>query len=683
MLTDGEFTTRIRARRVTVLASMTRVPRVSSLLAALAAVAAGTWAGCSTDRVVTVVPALPHGCAPRGASELVLNALGDFPPNATMVGSAPIDGQITLSLPSATRVLSIEGIGSSGIVAFGRSGPLTLAGSANRLAIAYGPPDGICATSAMSYARSGHSATLLPTGDVLLAGGIDGSGHPVARLELYVPGGDLLTPPATFRVVDAGGATMLNARAALGHAVAVLPGGDLIITGGAPAGDGGAPSGSAFEVATHHLADGTLEGVALVLFAGPRAFHTATALPDGRVLLAGGCARYENGHCMEPVSTTEVYQPVSRTFSAGPPLLSTRYGHQAILRGDGTVLLIGGKTSDAGPEPVAELVDPDELRGQALGPSAGLAARVFSGAVLVAGGSDRPSTRVSLLADEDLAEQLLDPLPEARMGHTVTALEDGAALVAGGGDDTALATGLVVIDARGRSSNLGTYQRRGHTATRLLDGTVLLAGGGDDLSGTASADAAIYFRSPLGPYSTVPTLTLGDASDPLALSRPDRVRFTDGRLEILGDASASASPTSKALLAGEALSGFLINVLAGRSDPEAEAAIVYGYVSEASYGFVSLKPGAKVTAYRVSFDRPGHRAVTAVEGCTGETLAEAELPLDDVAPINVEVRDGLLQVGTGPRLLLRCDPKEGSPRGAVGLGARLAAARFDNLAVTR
>jgi hypothetical protein len=71
----------------------------------------------------------------------------------------------------------------------------------------------------------------------------------------------------------------------------------------------------------------------------PRAqrWHTATLLPDGRVLFAGG--GYE-----EPVllTTTVLYDPADGSWTPAAPLARARMGGKAVLLRDGTVLVIGG-----------------------------------------------------------------------------------------------------------------------------------------------------------------------------------------------------------------------------------------------------------------------------------------------------------------------------------------------------
>jgi hypothetical protein len=61
----------------------------------------------------------------------------------------------------------------------------------------------------------------------------------------------------------------------------------------------------------------------------PRAFHTATLLPDGRVLITGG------GYAGYSLATTEIYDPVTQTFTAAGFMTAARtgtYGHPASRR---------------------------------------------------------------------------------------------------------------------------------------------------------------------------------------------------------------------------------------------------------------------------------------------------------------------------------------------------------------
>jgi hypothetical protein len=85
----------------------------------------------------------------------------------------------------------------------------------------------------------------------------------------------------------------------------------------------------------------------------PRYRHTATLLPNGQVLVAGG--RDISG---DYVSSAELYDPASGTWSATGSLANARYFHTATLLPNGKVLVAGGFSSTGGYLASAELYDP-------------------------------------------------------------------------------------------------------------------------------------------------------------------------------------------------------------------------------------------------------------------------------------------------------------------------------------
>ena len=86
----------------------------------------------------------------------------------------------------------------------------------------------------------------------------------------------------------------------------------------------------------------------------PRIDHTATVLPDGRVLIAGGSAGPQG---VVPSNGAEIYDPSTGTFAATGNMISDHVCHQAILLGNGKVLIIGGSGANDR-VPNAELYDP-------------------------------------------------------------------------------------------------------------------------------------------------------------------------------------------------------------------------------------------------------------------------------------------------------------------------------------
>ena len=78
----------------------------------------------------------------------------------------------------------------------------------------------------------------------------------------------------------------------------------------------------------------------------PRVDHSLTLLPDGRVLAAGGV--HPVGLDSSINSTTEIFDPATNSWSPGPELSEPRKHHSATLLPDGRVLLVGGFVHEDG-----------------------------------------------------------------------------------------------------------------------------------------------------------------------------------------------------------------------------------------------------------------------------------------------------------------------------------------------
>src|SRR5207248_2292704 len=124
------------------------------------------------------------------------------------------------------------------------------------------------ATGSLGTAHASHTATLLPNGKVLVAGGVNYSGT-LGSAELYDRANG--TWSATGRRVTAPGS----------HTATLLPNGKVLVVG--DAGTDGLPLGSA---ELYDPASGTWSATGSLNTA--RFLHTATLLPNGEVLVAGG-----------------------------------------------------------------------------------------------------------------------------------------------------------------------------------------------------------------------------------------------------------------------------------------------------------------------------------------------------------------------------------------------------------
>jgi hypothetical protein len=323
---------------------------------------------------------------------------------------------------------------------------------------------GFGATGSMANARFSHTATLLNNGKVLVAGGADANGHPIATAELY--------DPSTGNFSSTG--SMVTARGYF--AAALLSSGKVLVTGGLDASGNPLASAEIYDPSTGAFA-ATQKNMIIA-----RASHTATLLNTGKVLIAG----WGN-------ATAELYDPATGDFTATGGMVTARVSHTATLLSTGKVLLTGGIQGAPPATTVlaeAELFDPVAgTFSQTTGSLANArelhaASLLADGKVVVTGGLD--STGNALATAE-----VFDPTSEtftatkgtmgtARDLHTSTTLKDGTILVIGGDDGTGpLATAEVYDPVAGTFSPTGSMAaaRADHTATLLNDGRVLVAGG--------------------------------------------------------------------------------------------------------------------------------------------------------------------------------------------------------------
>ncbi len=654
-------------------------------------------------RELKLASVLPVPCATPPINELRLRGLGDFATGTSDSLSIAVAGGMpdsaALSLPRATRVISLEGLGPTGLVGFGRTAPMDLpmawdtSGADRVIAVAFGEPNSFCSTSSLSYARAEHRATLLADGSVLLSGGYDRGGFPVAALERYLPSGDADNAVARFEPMGAN--VTLESTAVLGHDVTVLADGRALLSGGAPvvkgATEGSAyAEGIAYQGASVLTPLGAFDGAARVLAGGPRAFHAGVRLTDGRALLTGGCSELAKGQCAAGrlQSSVVIYDPQRDTFTAAQPLLVPRAWHRAVQRDDGMVILIGG-IGENGEALSPELYDPDESRGTTLTGPAGTSVSLASGMIVALSDAAGASDRVLAWSGRDEAPQPLTQLADARAEATMTVLEDGTVLVAGGQIAQAPSSDSFVIGPSGHAERVSGFAAYGHSATLLRDGSVLLAGGIDSTR-HSSATAAVFLRSLTGPFETPATLAF-DGRLMMSPSRPRRVAITDGVLSIDGGTTPSRTIESFALLpgpflAGPSATGFTVSLLAGATG-DVDAALMFGDLVTSRYVAVLFGAGGVPRAWSVSPDRPGLPVVEEVGGCEATRVEPDELPVAGAAAFTLVMRGGTMTLSASSRSVLACPMTAAPARGVLAVGARTRTSggtvRFDNLQLSR
>lgn len=317
-------------------------------------------------------------------------------PEQTQVGAWSASGNLTTPRSGHTATLLTSGE------------VLVLSDSSAELFNPYGNTSR--ATGAPIYPRTKHTATRLSSGQVLVAGGW------IGKAPLYWRRTSELYDPATG-TWTATTETMSTPRG--NHTATLLDSGKVLVVGGDstdPATLVGAETGAAelFDPATHAW---TSAG-----WAGARSFHAATLLYSGQVLVTGG-----RTHDAGNLTDAQLYDPATNTWTAAPALPRARSGHMAVRLYSGNVLVVGGGYDEV------DMYDPYNNRWFA-GPLLGngryavSATLLYSGEVLVT-----LSTGGTALYDPSTntwssAGSLSAPLN----AHAATLLDSGNVLVTGG-----------------------------------------------------------------------------------------------------------------------------------------------------------------------------------------------------------------------------------------------------------
>ncbi len=286
----------------------------------------------------------------------------------------------------------------------------------------YDPRTGSFQSAAnMSIGRSGHTATLLKNGKLLIAGGWTGHYNLRRSAELYDPTTGVFTPTGDMVIERAG------------SMAALLPDGRVLVAGGEDRSENALSSAEVYDPSTGKF---TRTGD----MTEPRGQATATALRNGKVLIVGG----GSGHypSQNVYRSAELYDPATGKFTSTGPMSVGRHKHAAVLLASGKVLVVGGSDNRDwhGEYSSAEIYDPATGTFSATGamstprfklPHA--VALQANGTVLVAGGGS-----FAEVYDETKGSfsKVVGNLGAARFFASATVLPDGKTLITGGYAET-------------------------------------------------------------------------------------------------------------------------------------------------------------------------------------------------------------------------------------------------------
>jgi N-acetylneuraminic acid mutarotase len=431
----------------------------------------------------------------------------------------------------------------------------------------------------LSTQRSGHIATLLPSGEVLISGGSNITGS-ISSVILYDP------------VNGETGALTITARS--GHTATLLPSGEVVVAGGqnltnslqtsetlSPSSGEWIPTSPMPIERTRHtttllrsgkvLVAGGWDGVFFLnsaklytpkpptsqewastnLLTDARAGHSATLLPSGKVLVVGG----ENAD--GSLRTAELYDPTSNTWSRTGSLSTARMDHTATLLPSGKVLVIGGRGSPSTTTALesAELYDPATERWTTILSSHAdrflhtATLLLPSGKVLIAGGENATGALASAAlydpGNNTNPWSSISSLNTARINHTATPLDSDEVLIVGGRASGTTTTPLATAERYKLSAGAtwttiaSSPARFLHAATRLPHGNVLITGGRDN--NTAQANAHVY-NPATGEWNPVSA-----ADTPAARFNHTATLLSSGKVLLVGGETASSQLDSAEL----------------------------------------------------------------------------------------------------------------------------------------
>jgi N-acetylneuraminic acid mutarotase len=341
------------------------------------------------------------------------------------------------------------------------------------------------AAASLHNARDGHTATLLPNGNIVVAGG-ENNNAVMSSTEVYSPTTSSWTNSGSLNVARS------NASALL------LPSGMVLVAGGCVSNCLGATTASA---ELYNSVSGTWTSTSSMVKA--RTYFSMVLLPSGKVLAAGGCTGLNANGCSGITAKAELFDPSTGKWTATGSMTAARGNLTATLLPSGKVLVAGGINSANNPIGSAELYDPSTGKWTATGKmitarDEHTAVLLSTGNVLVAGGENTAgvtTAKTELYNPSTGKWTATGNLNTSRLEHAIAVLANGNVLVAGGNNVTAskttvLSSAELYNPATGVWTKTGsmTTARVGHTATLMVSGMVMAASGSGANNDLTSAE---------------------------------------------------------------------------------------------------------------------------------------------------------------------------------------------------
>jgi len=296
-------------------------------------------------------------------------------------------------------------------------------------------------TGELNVARTDTAAALLADGRVLVTGGNGSVDSPLDDDIRELDSAEIFDPKSgQWTLVDP-----IETRRAW-HAATTLGDGRVLVTGGAYGGDYPdlfTPNVQLFDPETDTWESAESMTIGLLQNNGGRAAHGSVLLSDTQVMIVAGIGFGSGG--LPDLASSIIFDSTTGEWSDAGAMLNGRRNHATTLLSDGKVVVTGGQ----GPQPFAEIYDPEEDiwngAGVNITPRLGHnAVALPGGGLLVMGGRGGPNfnqlASTEFLSSGSVTWEDAGEMSVARCGFTTTLLEDGRILAAGG-DGGDLASG--------------------------------------------------------------------------------------------------------------------------------------------------------------------------------------------------------------------------------------------------